>query len=207
MKFLFSTTVIILAILIPIAKVIASSNVGIHIEYSDIKDIFHRHLTKYIGDCPGESWSGIAQHGDLRFIDYNTEPNKQLKVDLINITTGKKITRDYKKAQRGSNDFTLTQLGNNDGKHNIEYQIYDKNTKEAVATGKFTYTVTSSEEIKEREAQWKLELYCASDSNKKLQDCQTIGSRKVKYCDGRKTSDIYNQGTFDLDRTRVEINL
>ena len=155
MKIFFSTTVITLAFLIPTAKVIADSDVGIHIEYSEIKDTFHRHLTKYIGDCPGESWSGIAQDGDLRFIDYNTEPSKQLKVDLINITSGKKITRDYKKVQRGSNDFTLTQLGNSDGEHNIEYLIYDKNTKQAVATGNFTYTITSSQEIKERDAQWK----------------------------------------------------
>lgn len=207
MKFLFSTAVITVAILIPIAKVIASSDVGIHIEYSEIKDTFHRHLTKYTGDCPGESWSGIAQNGDLRFIDYSIEPNKQLKVDLLNTATGKKITRDYKKAQRGSNDFTLTQLGNSDGEHNIEYRIYDQSTKEAVATGNFTYTVTSSEDIQEREAQWKLELYCASDSNEKLQDCKTIGSRKVKYCDGTRTSDVYNQGTFNLDRTIIEINL
>lgn len=207
MKRLFSSIVTTLAVLIPVAKVIASSDVGIHIEYSSIKDTFHRHLTKYIGDCPGESWSGVAQNGDLRFIDRNTEPNKQLKVDLINLTTGKKITRNYKKIQLGSNDFTLTQLGNSDGEHNIEYRIYDKSTKQAIATGNFSYTITSSREIIELDAQWKLELYCDSDSNAKLQDCKTIGSRKVKYCDGRKTGDIYNQGTFNLDRKTVEIDL
>ena len=207
MKLLFFSTVITLGTLIPAATVIADSGVGIHIEFSEIKDTFSRHLTKYIGDCPGESWSGIAQNGDLRFIDKNIEPNKQLKVELINISTGKKITRDYKKSQRGSNDFTLSQLGNSDGAHNIEYRIYDKSTKATVATGNFTYNVTSSEETKKRDAQWKIELYCASDSDDKLQDCNTIGSRKVKYCNGIRTGDIYNQGTFNLDRKTVEINL
>ena len=207
MKLLFFSTFITLTSLIVTSKVIASTDVGIHIEFSEIKDTFHRHLTKYLGDCPGESWSGIAQNGDLRFIDRNIEPSKQLKVNLINLTTGKKITRDYKKTQRGSNDFTLTQLGNSDGEHNIEYQIYDKSTKETVATGNFIYTVTSSKETKEREAQWKLELYCASDYHEKLQDCDTIAGRKIKYCDGRRTDDLQNLGTFDLDRKTVEIDL
>ncbi|ELS04559.1 hypothetical protein Xen7305DRAFT_00042940 [Xenococcus sp. PCC 7305] len=207
MKILFPATVITLVTLVAAAKAIAAADVGLHIEFSEIKDTFHRHLTKYTGDCPGESWSGVAQDGDLRFIDHNFEPNKQLKVNLINVSTGKKITRDYKKIQRGSNDFTLKQLGNSDGEHNIEYQIYDKSSKETIATGNFTYTVTSSEETKQRDAQWKLELYCESDSSDKLKDCDTLGSRKVKYCNGSRTSDVYNQRIFNLDRTTVEIDL
>jgi len=207
MKLLFFSTIITLGTLIPTATVIADSGVGIHIEFSEIKDTFHRHLTKYVGDCPGESWSGIAQDGDLRFIDRNIEPNKQLKVNLINLSTGKELTRNYKKTRLGSNDFTLSQLGNRDGEHNIEYQIYDKSSKATVATGNFSYIVTSSEEIREIDAQWKLELYCASDSDDKLKDCDTIGGRKVKYCNGTRTNDTYNQKTFNLDRKTVEIDL
>ena len=206
LKYLLSAAVITLATF-STAKVIASSDAGLHIEFSEIKDTFHRTLTKYTGECPGEYWSGIAQNGDLRFIDYSTEPDRKLKVTLINLATGDKITRDYKKEKKGSNDFNLTQLGNSDGEHNIEYQIYNKSTKETVATGNFTYTVTSSEEVKPRDAEWKLELYCPSDPNKKLKDCNTIASRKIKYCGGVRTGDVENQKIFNLDNRTVEIDL
>ncbi|VEP12940.1 conserved hypothetical protein [Hyella patelloides LEGE 07179] len=203
---LFLSAVVALKTVIAI-KVVASSDVGLHIEFSEIKNTFHRTLTRYTGECPGKYWSGIAQNGDLRFIDYNIEPSNELKVNLINLVTGEKITRDYKKARLGSNDFNLTQLGNLDGEHNIEYEIYHKDTKKTVATGNFIYTVTSSEETKQRDAQWKPRLYCASDSDRKLQDCDTVASRKIKYCDGRETGDSQHQGTFDLDRKTVEIDL
>ena len=206
MKYLLSASV--LAIIgFATVKAIAASNAGLHIEFSEIKDTFERTLTKYTGDCPGETWSGIAQTGDLRFIDRGIEPDKNFKVNLINLTTGKKITRDYKKTGQGSNDFNLTQLGNNDGEHNIEYQIYNKDTKETVATGNFVYTVTSSEVTQQRDAEWKLELYCASDSDRQLANCNTVASRKIKYCDGRKTNDVRDRGTFNLDRKTVEIDL
>ena len=189
------------------AQAITASDAGLHIEFSEIKNTFHRTLTQYTGECPGESWSGIAQKGDLRFIDYGIEPDKKLKVNLINLNTGKRITRDYKKSGQGSNDFNLTQLGNNDGDHSIEYQIYHKDTKETLATGNFVYTVTSDKVTQQRDAEWKLQLYCVDDANRTLADCNTVASRKIKYCDGRKTRDVQNKGTFNLDRKTVEIDL
>ena len=206
MKFLLSLlSLSIVAVTTP--KAIANSEAGLHLEYSELKNSFERVLTRYTGDCPGESWSGLAQNGDLRFIDYSTEPNKDLKVNLINLATGDKITRDYKKAQLGSNDFNLTQLGNSDGEHNIEYQIYSKSTKETIATGQFSYTVTSSEVSEQRNANWKMELYCAEDTNRKLKDCNAIASRKIKYCDGVRSDSSVPKGTFNLDRRTVEIDL
>lgn len=91
-----------------VSTVLANSEAGLHIEFSELKNKFHRHLVKYEGECPGAYWSGIAQTGDLRFIDRQVTPAKKLKVDLINLSTGRKITRHYQKPQLGSNDFTLT---------------------------------------------------------------------------------------------------
>ena len=190
-------------------KVTASSTAGLHIEFSDIKDNFNRHLVKYVGDCPDEIWSGMAEDGDLRFISRTTEPNKKLKVSLINLRTGRRINRDYKKAGRGSNDFNLTQLGNSNGSHEIEYTIYHKDTKASLETGTFTYNVTSSQETREIKANWKLELYCTDDYDykKKLNECEDVAIRQVKYCRGSRTSDIRNYGIVNLDRTKVEIDL
>ena len=208
MKYVFASVAVSLVTLAGgILTVRASSVAGFHIEFSDIKDTFNRHLVKYIGDCPGDYRSGMAEDGDLRFISRTTEPQKKLKVSLINLRTGKKIERDYKKAGRGSNDFNLTQLGNGDGSHEVEYAIYHKDTKESLETGRFTYNVTSSQETKERKANWKLELYCVNDSDKKLNECTTIGSRQVKYCQGSRTGDIRNRGVVNLDRKTVEIDL
>lgn len=208
MKYIFAgVTIGLLTLASGTWKAVASSEVGLHIEFSEIKDTFTRHLVKYIGECPGESRSGIAENGDLRFISKTTEPNKKLEVNLINTRTGKKIRRDYKKLGRGSNDFNLTQLGNNAGSHGVEYAIFDKDTKEILETGSFTYNVELSEETKERNANWKLELYCASDSDKKLNECNTIGSREVKYCQGSKTGDVRDRGIVNLDRKTVEIDL
>ena len=53
----------------------------------------------------------------------------------------------------------------------------------------------------------KLLFSTTSDSKKKLKDCNTIASRKVKYCSGSRTGDVQNRGTFNLDRKTVEINL
>ncbi len=195
-----------------VSRVVANNSseneeAGLHIEFSELKDTFHRHLVKYEGDCPGNYWSGIAQTGDLRFIDRQTNPSKQLKVDLINLSTGKKITRKYQKPQLGSNDFNLTQLGNRDGEHKIDYTIYNRQTKEVLSQGNFVYFVTSSVETHPRYAEWKLELYCPSDREKKLADCKEISARKVKYCDGRRTGNPSHYKTFDLDRKTVEIDL
>ncbi|MDJ0742306.1 MAG: hypothetical protein QNJ32_02970 [Xenococcaceae cyanobacterium MO_167.B27] len=208
MRFLKTSIIVCLLIIIGTAiKVVAYDDVGIHVEFSEIKDTFHRHLVKYVGDCPGETWSGLAADGDLRFISYNTEPNKRLEVNLINLRTGKKITRDYKKVQLGSNDFNLRQLGNEDGEHNVEYQIYNKDTKQTIESGNFTYTITTSEEIKQRNANWKLELFCAQDGNRKIRYCDTVGKREIKYCQGRKTGETRNQGIINLDQNLVRIDL
>ena len=185
----------------------ANAEAGLHIEYSDLKYTFKRHLTRYIGDCPGEFWSGLAQDVDLRFIDYSIEPTKKLKVTLINLTTGNKITRNYQKARLGSNDFNLTQLGNRDGEHIIEYQIYDRDTKETINTGQFSYNVTSTETAQSRDADWKLELYCAEDRDRKLKDCKTIASQKIKYCGGTRSDESISHRTFNLDRKTIEIDL
>ena len=210
MKYIFAGAALsILAVTVGVIKVVASPGVGIHIEFSEIKDTFSRHLVKYIGECPGEYWSGIAEDGDLRFISRTTEPNKKLKVQLTNLRTGRQISRDYKKAGRGSNDFTLTQLGNSDGSHEVEYAIYHNDTKAILEAGTFTYNVTSSQETREIKATWKLELYCVDgyDYKKKLNECEEIAIREVKYCRGRKTRDIHNHGIVNLDRKKVEIDL
>ena len=210
MKYIFAGVAVGLLTLVGgTLKVTASSAAGLHIEFSEIKDTFHRHFVKYIGECPGESSSGVAENGDLRFISSTTEPQKKLKVSLTNLRTGKRIERDYKKIGLGSNDFNLTQLGNSDGGHEVEYVIYDKDTKESLETGKFTYNVTVSEETKEVNADWKLELYCVDDYDykKKLNECKTVGIRQVKYCRGSKTGDIRDRGIVNLDRKTVEIDL
>lgn len=210
MKYIVASLAIsLLALTVGKVNVIASSVAGLHIEFSDIKDTFNRHLVKYIGECPDEFWSGLAEDGDLRFISHNTEPNKKLKVSLTNLRTGKRINRDYKKPSLGSNDFNLTQLGNSNGSHEIEYAIYNKDTKERLETGSFTYNITSSQETREIMANWKLELYCIDDYDhkKKLNECKTIGSRQVKYCRGQRTSDIRDRGIVNLDRDRVYIDI
>lgn len=190
-----------------VSKVVANGEAGLRIQFSELKDKFHRHLVKYEGDCPGNYWSGIAQDGDLRFIDRQITPAKKLKVDLINLSTGKKITRKYQKPQLGSNDFNLTQLGNRDGEHQIDYTIYHRETKEVLSQGNFVYQVTSSVETHIRDAEWKLELYCPKDHNKKLAECKEISARKVKYCDGQRTGSPQHYKTFNLDRKTVEIDL
>ena len=160
---------------------------GLHIESSDIKYRFSRHLVKFIGDCPGANWSGIAETGDIRFIDQKINPAKKLKVDLFNHKTGRKITRKYYKPKLGSNDFNLPQLGNSDGEHNVDYTIYHRETKEVISQGSFIYIVKSTSETKRRQAEWKRELYCASDRNDKISDCKKVAARDVKYCGGKKT--------------------
>lgn len=188
-------------------KDLTKTEAGLRIQFSELKDKFHRHLVKYEGDCPGDYWSGVAQTGDLRFIDRQTTPAKKLKVDLVNLSTGRKITRSYQKPELGSNDFTLTQLGNRDGEHKIDYTIYNRQTKEILSQGNFVYQVTSSQETHIRDAEWKLELSCSGDREKKLADCKQISARKLKYCDGKKTGDSEHYKTFNLDRKTVEIDL
>ena len=210
MKYIWTgITLGLLTLAVGTLKVVASSEVGIHIEFSDIKDTFSRHIVKYIGDCPGEYRSGIAEDGDLRFISRTTEPDKPLKVRLTNLRSGKRIERDYKKIGLGSNDFTLTQLGNSRGSHEIEYVIYDKDTKESIETGKFGYNVTVSQETRRIDANWKIELYCVDDYayKKKLNECRNIGIRQVKYCNGSRTNDIRDRGVVNLDRKNLEIDL
>lgn len=144
----------------------------------------------------------------MRFISYKTEPNKKLKVNLINLRTGKKITRDYKKNQLGSNDFNLSQLGNDEGNHSVEYQIYHKDIKNTIESGNFTYTITSSQETHSRNAEWKLELFCTENyNNTNIRNCNTVGKREVKYCQGIKTGEVRNQGIINLDQKLIEINI
>jgi hypothetical protein len=176
-----------------VIKATASPNAGFHLNVGAIQDTFHAHLVEYVGDCPGKFWSGLAVDGDLRFISRQTEPQKKLKVRLTNLRTGKAIDRDYKKADKGSNDFNLPQLGHEDGKHDIEYQIYHKDTEEILESGNLTYTVTSSQETKQRNGNWKLELFCASNSLTPIEQCDLIGQREVKYCQGYKTRDVRNE--------------
>lgn len=209
MKYITGITLGLLTLAVGTLKVTASSTAGLHIEFSEIKDTFSRHLVKYIGECPGEFWFGLAEDGDLRFISRTTEPDKPLKVSLTNLRTGKRINRDYQKKGQGSNDFNLTQLGNSDGIHEIEYAIYNKDTKESLETGTFTYNVTSSQETKEIKANWTLELYCVDDYDykKNLNECYYVGVREVKYCQGIRTGEIRDRGIVNLNRKNLEINL
>ncbi len=174
-------------------KTIASSNAGLHLNKGSIRDDFHAHLVKYIGDCPGKYWSGLAVDGDIRFISRQTKPQKKLKVRLTNLRTGKEIKRDYKKAEKGSNDFTLGKIGNGDGIHKVEYEIYHKDTKDILESGNFSYQITSSQETKQRRGNWKLELFCVSDEKVSVEQCDVVGQREVKYCQGTKTGDVRNQ--------------
>ena len=209
-KYIFASSALsILAVTSGVVKGVAFPEAGIHIEFSQIKDSFSRHLVKYIGECPGEYWSGIAEDGDLRFISLTTEPDKKLKVQLTNLRTGRQIRRDYKKEGRGSNDFTLTQLGNSDGSHEVEYAIYDHHTKAILETGTFTYNVTVSEKTRKTKANWKLELYCADDYDykQKLNECYNLGIREVKYCWGERTGKYRHYGIVNLDRKNIEIDL
>ncbi len=210
MKYIFAGAVLsILAVTGGMIKVLASPGAGIHIEFSQIKDSFTRHFVKYIGECPRQYWYGIAEDGDLRFISLTTEPNKKLKVQLTNLRTGRQIRRDYKKAGRGSNDFTLTQLGNSDGSHEVEYAIFHNDTKAILEAGTFTYNVTSSQKTQKTKANWKLELYCVDDYDykKKLNECKNLGIREVKYCWGERTDKYRHHGIVNLDRKKVEIDL
>ena len=166
---------------------LASVKAGLQIEFNQLEDTFHRHLVKYVGECPGNSWTGVAQNGDLRFLDQKITPAKKLKVDLVNQTSDKKITRKYYKPKLGSNDFNLTQLGNRDGKHNVDFTIYHSKTKKVMSRGSFVYHVTSSTETQTRRATWQRELYCASDRNDKISECKRVAARMVKHCNGRST--------------------
>lgn len=174
-------------------KTIASPNAGFHLNVGSIRDSFHAHLVEYLGDCPGRYWSGLAVDGDIRFISRQTEPQKKLKVRLVNLRTGKEIKRDYKKAQKGSNDFTLKQIGNGNGIHEVEYEIYHKDTQNIWERGDFSYKITSSKETKQRHGNWKLELFCASNEQIPVEQCDVVGQREVKYCQGYKTGDVRNQ--------------
>ncbi|MGK7952629.1 MAG: hypothetical protein AB4368_28530 [Xenococcaceae cyanobacterium] len=188
-------------------EVRASATAGLRLEFSNIRDAFSRNIIRYTGECPGEERYGVAEDGDLRFISHTTEPNKSLKVSLTNLRSGKRIKRDYKKVGLGSNDFNLTQLGNRDGSHEVEYAIYDKDTKENLETGTFTYNVTVYEHTQRRNGNWKQELYCATDAFEKLEKCKIIGSREVKYCQGRRTNDIRDRGIVHFNSPKIEINI
>ena len=174
-------------------KATASSNAGLHLNIGSIREIFEAHLVEYFGECPGRYWSGLAINGDIRFISRQTEPQKKLKVRLINLRTGKEIKRNYKKPQKGSNDFSLKKIGNEKGIHNVEYEIYHKDTEKILEKGEFRYEVTFSQETKPRNGNWQLELFCASNTNTPVEQCAIVGKREVLYCQGTKTNRFRNQ--------------
>lgn len=186
-------------------KIRASATAGLRSEFSNIREVFSLNIIRYTGECPGETRYGVGEDEDLRFISHNTEPDRSLKVSLTNLRSGKRIKRDYKKVGLGSNDFNLTQLGNRDGIHEVEYAIYDKDTKENLETGIFTYDVTVYEQTQRRNGDWKQELYCATNAFEKLDKCKIIGSREVKYCQGRRTNDIRDRGIVHIDSPKIEI--
>ncbi|MDJ0650629.1 MAG: hypothetical protein QNJ60_18205 [Xenococcaceae cyanobacterium MO_188.B19] len=175
-------------------KATASSNAGLHLNVGAIRETFQAHLVEYFGECPGRDWYGLAVDGDIRFISRQTEPQKKLKVRLTNLRTGKVIKRDYKKAKKGSNDFSLKQIGNQSGIHNVEYEIYHKDTDKILETGNFRYQITFSQETKQRNGNWQLELFCASNEQTPVEQCETVAQREVLYCQGTKTNKFRNQG-------------
>ncbi len=175
-------------------KATASSNAGLHLNVGSIRETFQAHLLEYFGECPGRYWYGLAVDGDIRFISRQTEPEKKLRVRLTNMRTGKEIKRNYKKAKKGSNDFSLKQIGNQTGIHNVEYEIYHKDTEEIAERGNFRYEVTFSQERKQRNGNWQLELFCASNAEIPVEQCETVGQREVLYCQGTKTNKFRNQG-------------
>ena len=72
---------------------------------------------------------------------------------------------------------------------------------------KFTYKVTVYEQTQRRNGNWKQELYCATDALAKLEKCKIIGSREVKYCQGRRTNDIRDRGIVHFNSPKIEINI
>ncbi len=183
-------------------KATASSNAGLHLNVGSIRETFQAHLVEYFGECPGREWYGLAVDGDIRFISRETEPQKKLKVRLTNLRTGKSIKRDYKKNKKGSNDFSLKQIGNQSGIHNVEYEIYHKNTEEVLERGDFRYQITFSQERRQRNGNWQLELFCASNPGTSVEQCGTVGQREVLYCQGTKTNKFRNQGIVQGQPTR-----
>lgn len=165
-----------------------AENAGLRIKRSQIMDAFHGHLTKYIGDCPGDDWSGSAVSRKIRFISFSTPPSQNLKVRLENANTGESLRKKYTEP-KGSSDFSLIKLGNGDGTHSVNYKIYNKKTDEVIETGSFSYNVESSSETIKRDGQWKLELFCASDESIPVKQCEYVAKRERKYCQNLKTSD------------------
>ena len=168
-------------------------NVGLTLRSNKIiRNDFYKILTEYIGECPGSSWSGNAMRR-VRFLSFSSLPSKNLRVNLVNLNTYKSITKKYDKS-RGSSRFRLRRLGNGSGKHSIKYKIYNNKTNSVIETGRFSYSVSSRIEDTERNGEWKLELFCVEDESTPIKDCEYVGKRERKYCQGTKTSDFRNQG-------------
>ncbi|MEM1367938.1 MAG: hypothetical protein AAGG02_07940 [Cyanobacteria bacterium P01_H01_bin.15] len=134
--------------------------VGLKIDASPIISSFSGRLIEYIGDCPGWVLDGAITRGDFRSISQTTPPAKELRVVLTNLRTAQNVERTYRKTNRGSHDFGLSKLGNSPCDHEISYQIFNKETKAVLETGRFVYTVEIDEYEEPRNAQWKRESIC-----------------------------------------------
>lgn len=131
-------------------------NAGLSLKTDTITSSFQWYLSRFGGYCPTQ-WSGSAASDDIRFISLSTPPAKNLKVQLISLTTGESLEKGYEQEGKGSSDFSLRKLGETDGTHEIEYLIFDKDTEVVLEEGSFAYTVITAQTDF---AQWPGSDYC-----------------------------------------------
>ena len=115
--------------------------VGLRINESRIVTAFHGSLIRYVGDCPGTHWSGNATRDNVRFISHTVPPSKNLRVSLINLTSGESITKDYAKEgvfERRTASGQLVEIANyrNDTLHGERILFYESGDTSSIETYK-----------------------------------------------------------------------
>jgi hypothetical protein len=172
-----------------LASAQVNSGTGLRLETNETVTKFHRHLTEFTGGCPGKSWSGTAMSGGIRFISAMTNPVKGLMVEFNSLTTGKTFMKKYQEEEEGSSKLSLRRLGRIDGRHEIKYKIFNKETEHILEQGSFSYSVTSSMSKYKRSPELRMEKYCVDDPhNKDLNKCKDVNWRLASYCNGIKAS-------------------
>ncbi len=148
--------------------------VGLRLKTDEITTTFRGYLTQYVGGCDVSDWSGPAASNNIRFVSRSTPPAENLRVQLQSLTTGESLEKAYEKEGKGSSDFSLQKLGEGEGDHEIEYQIFDKQTDQLVEKGTFVYTVITSQVTRYRHAQWRSDHLCDSLYSHSLHHCDSI---------------------------------
>ena len=177
------------------ADVLSYKEVGLRIDRSNIISEFSGHLTDYVGDCPGSEWTGNASVDNVRFFSYAVPPTKDLRVELVNTTSGKRLIKKYTQEGYGSLDFQVLKLGLGNGPQNIQYRIYNKATDAVLENGNFSYNLVTTQKTIKRDGQWRLELFCATDGSDVIKDCAQLGNRERLYCDNVKTDQIRKESS------------